>query len=130
VVKAADAPSAPSPVADINMTLRDYAFDISPALTAGRHTVKVDNIAQQDHEFFLFKLDSGKTAEDFMNWGEKYEGPPPGIPMGGLAGMAAGSTSFVELDLTPGNYLMVCFIPAPDGKAHLAHGMMMPLVIN
>ena len=37
----------------------------------------------------------------------------------------AGVPNYWTVDLKPGTYVLVCFIPdAKDGKPHLAHGMM------
>ena len=33
------------------------------------------------------------------------------------------------VDLTPGNYVMICVIPAPDGTPHVAKGMVRPLTV-
>ena len=39
--------------------------------------------------------------------------------------MHSGSHAFIELDLKPGSYGLLCFVPdAKDGKPHAAHGMM------
>jgi len=49
------------------------------------------------------------------------EGPLPEwltIPIG--AGVVvSGDSSIVTANLTPGNYLILCFIPSPDGKPHV-----------
>lgn len=67
VVPASTAP-APPPAADVTISMRDYTWDITPALSAGRHVLKVDNASQQPHEFFIFRLDSAKTVDDFMKF--------------------------------------------------------------
>ncbi len=118
------APAVPAPVSDVSMTLVDYGFDISPALTAGEHVIKVTNTAQQPHEFFLARLDSGKTMADLGAWGATYKGEMPARSLGGVASMAPGETGYVHVRLTPGNYALLCFVPdAKDGKPHLEHGM-------
>lgn len=123
VVPAAAATAA-APTSDVSMTLLDYGFEVTPALTAGEHVIKVTNTAAQSHEFFIARLDSGKTMADFGQWAATYSGPMPGKALGGLAPMAPGGTAFVRVQLTPGNYLMLCFVPdAKDGKPHLEHGM-------
>ena len=38
---------------------------IRDRLTAGKHMIRLENLAQQSHEMFIAKLDSGKTKEDF-----------------------------------------------------------------
>src|SRR5215217_3206780 len=44
------------PNADITVTLKDYQFDFSKPLTAGKHTIKVVTAPGQPHEFTFFQL--------------------------------------------------------------------------
>lgn len=120
-----------TPVADVSVDMTDYAWSVTPALTAGRHLIKLTNSAAQSHELFLVQLARGKTADDMMKWGTTYEGPPPGTPMGGISGMATGGVAYLPVTLTPGNYLLVCFLPdARDGKPHFMHGMIKTLTVS
>ncbi len=116
--------STPAPVADIDMTLNNYSFTTSKPITAGRHTIKIENAASQSHELVIARLAPGKKAEDLPAWVEKQVGPPPGEPIGGVPAMTKGATAFVTADFTPGDYAFVCFLPdAKDGKPHFTHGM-------
>jgi hypothetical protein len=39
--------------------------------------------------------------------------------------MARGEDNLITMDLTPGEYGLICFAPdAKDGKPHFTHGMM------
>jgi uncharacterized cupredoxin-like copper-binding protein len=121
------------PAADINVTLSDYKFDFSKPLTAGKHTLKIETAAgQQPHEFTFFQLMPGKTAADLIKYVETgMAGPPPAKPIGGVAGVAAGRASFYEVDLTPGEYAIVCFLEdAKDGKPHFVHGMVQQIKVS
>jgi hypothetical protein len=116
--------SASAPVADIDMTLNNYSFTTSKPITAGRHTIKIENAASQSHELMLARLAPGKKAEEIPAWAEKPVGPPPGEPIGGVPAIAKGATAFITIDFTPGDYAFVCFIPdEKDGKPHFTHGM-------
>lgn len=118
---AAAAPSAP----DITVTLKDYGFDLSKEVTAGTHTFEVHTSPGQPHEIELIRLAPGKTAEDLMSWMKNMKGPPPGSGIGGAAGTSAGVTARFTATFTPGDYLLICFMPdAKDGKPHFMHGMM------
>ena len=124
VVVAAAGPES-EPDADVVLTLKDYAFNLSTPLTAGHHVIKVVVEANQPHEVLFAKLEPGKTAGDLASWSEKQVGPPPGVPLGGVAGLSPGRVNYVAVDLEPGNYAMICFIPdAKDGKPHFMLGMM------
>jgi len=123
--------SAAAPAADVTVRMTDYAWQVTPALTSGKHVLKLENAAAQSHELFLARLDSGKTADDLMKWAESYAGKPPATPMGGVSAMAAGAVAYLPVDLPAGEYVLLCFVPdAKDGKPHIAHGMMTTMSIN
>jgi hypothetical protein len=125
------APVAEEPKADIVMTLSDYTFGLSAPLTAGKHVIRVDNNGPQPHEVVLVKLAPGKRATDVAAWVEKMVGPPPGEPMGGLAGTHSGGYGYMAVDLTPGEYALLCFLPdTKDGKPHVAHGMVKQITVS
>ena len=51
-------------------------------------------------------------------------GEAPGLPLGGVSPLAAGGTSYLPVDLQPGRYALICFLPdMKDGKQHFEHGM-------
>lgn len=116
---------------DVTVTLSDYTFSFSTPLTPGKHVLKVENTAAQHHEFVLFQLLPGKTMDDFAKWGADYKGPMPAKAIGGVPGMVTGQTEYVPMELTAGDYVAICFLPdAKDGKAHMMHGMVMPLKVG
>lgn len=116
--------AAPAPASDITMTLSDYTFSMSTPITAGTHTIKVENHGGQSHEVQLVRLAPGKKAADVPAWVEKPNGPPPGEPIGGVPAMARGETAYVVAQFTPGDYALICFLQdAKDGKPHFTHGM-------
>lgn len=121
----------PEPVADVTVTLADYSFTLSTPLTAGHHVILVDNSGPQVHELVLVQLPPGKTAMDLVKWVDKQQGPPPGKPIGGLSPMYPGGNASFTVDLTPGNYAFICFVPdAKDGKPHAMHGMTKQFTIS
>ena len=123
LVVAGTAAAAPLP-GDVEIKLTDYAFGLSKPLTAGQHVIRVVNDGQQSHEVMVIRLAPGKTAAQVAAWVEKMEGPPPGEPLSGVAGLGVGQSASFPLTLTPGEYGLICFIPdAKDGKPHYVHGM-------
>lgn len=117
--------------ADVQVTLRDYSFDFAPELTAGRHTLRVQNAAAQPHEVIVFKLAPGKTAQDLMAWMQTEQGAPPAMPMGGTTLLSTGEVNQVTADFEPGEYALLCFVPdAKDGKPHVAHGMVRQITVR
>jgi len=120
------------PNSDVTVTLKDYQFDFSTPLTAGKHTLKIETTPGQPHEFTFFQLMPGKTAADITKYVEGgLQGPPPAMPLGGVSGIAAGVPTYYEVDLKPGEYAIVCFLEdAKDGKPHFMHGMIQQIKIS
>lgn len=113
-----------APEADAIMTLRDYNFFLSRPLSAGKHVIEVRNEGTQWHEFELVQLAPGKTPRDVIAFIEHGVGEAPGLPLGGVSPLAAGGTSYLPVDLQPGRYALICFLPdMKDGKQHFEHGM-------
>jgi hypothetical protein len=122
---------AAEPKADVTMTLSDYDFTLSAPIAAGRRTIRLVNGAAQPHEAFVAKLAPGKTAQDALAFLEKMQGPPPLVPMGGATGLSTGRAMTFAADFTPGQYVLLCFVPdAKDGKPHVAHGMVKTIEVR
>lgn len=130
VIPAQTAAAAAPLVGDITLTLADYSFTPSTPFTAGKHMIRVVNSAQQPHEVVFVRLAPGKTGAEFAAFAEKPEGAPPGELLGGASFIVGPVENFVELELTPGDYSMMCFHPAKDGKSHIAHGMVQDFKVN
>lgn len=119
------------PAASTTLTLKDYGFDLSKPLRAGHHVIRVTNAAKQPHEVELVRLAPGKTTHDMLAWLDKMDGPPPGEPLGGVVGVEPGASANVAVDLTPGTYSLICFLPdAKDGKPHFMHGMTREIAVK
>lgn len=113
------------PASDLSLTLSNYKFSFSKPVTAGRHVIRIVNDGSQPHEAELFHLAPGKKGEDIAHWVlTGMKGPPPGAPVTGIAPMAPGKENTLLVDLKPGSYAVMCFMPdAKDGKPHVLHGM-------
>jgi len=114
-----------TPTSDLTLTLTNYAFAFSAPPTAGQHAVRVVNKGTQLHEAVIFQLQAGKKGEDIAQWVMNgMQGPPPGTPVGGISPEAPGMENTLMLNLTAGDYALLCFMPdSKDGKPHVGHGM-------
>ncbi|MGH7586960.1 MAG: hypothetical protein ACRELU_00010 [Gemmatimonadota bacterium] len=112
-----------APEADVVIQLLDYSFNISAPLTAGRHTIRVENAGTEPHEVGLVKLMPGKTMQDFQTWMRNPQDPLPANSLGGVSSLAANAEAYFDVDLTSGDYVLLCFVTAPDGRPHTEHGM-------
>ena len=122
---------APAPKPTVTMTLHDYGFALSQPLTPGRHVIEVRNLAEQSHEIELATLADGKSAHDLLAWTHKPDGPAPGAAVGGVSPIARGEVAWFEVDVQPGRYALLCFLPdAKDGKPHFEHGMVQELEVG
>ena len=132
VTAGSPASAAQLPAADITIKLVDYGFESSQPLTPGHHTIMVENAGPQAHELVLLRLAPGKKVEDFGRWAETgMKGPPPAEPLGGVDALDRGERGSFDVQLTPGDYGFICFVPdSKDGKPHLAHGMMKTIKVS
>jgi hypothetical protein len=120
-----------APAGDVTLTLNDYSFTPSRQLTAGTHTLRVENAASQPHEVELIRLAPGKTVNDLMAWMQSMQGPPPASAIGGIAAMQHGEVQSFTAEFTPGSYVLICFVPdARDGKPHFMHGMVQTITVS
>ena len=131
-VTASTAALAPEPTADLVITAKDYTWDVSAPITAGTHTIRMENAGPQLHEVQIFQLAAGKTTKDFQSWIQGgMKGEPPARPVGGFAGPTPGGHGFFTTTFTPGSYVFVCFVPdKTDFKPHIMHGMMKEVTVS
>jgi hypothetical protein len=118
-----EAPPAQPLRLDGEIVLADFSIQMPP-LQAGERTLRVTNNGPQPHEVALMKLTDGAAiaeAEAFL----RGEGPPPpGLSIGGAQALGQGGRAWVRVELTPGAYAAICFIPDPaTGKPHFLLGM-------
>jgi len=127
------APAAAAwPKADVTVKTSDYAFDVTPAITSGTHTVQFENAGPQVHEALVVKLQPGKTGKDFFAWvGAGQKGPPPITAVFGMSSLSVGQTAEATFNFPAGNYALICFLPdKKDGAPHAAHGMIKDFTVN
>jgi hypothetical protein len=90
-------------------------------------TLAVRNDGRQPHELVMFGIAPGKTGSDIIDFlsSPAPAGPPPFVAAAGIAGIAPKATGFLDIDVPPGRYLFVCFLPdvAGKGEPHFAKGM-------
>jgi uncharacterized cupredoxin-like copper-binding protein len=119
-----------TPTANDTLTLTDYAFALASPLKAGVQTVRIDNQGKLDHEAVVIRLAPGKSANDCVAWVYNQNGPPPCDGAGGTTAIAGGSQDYISVNLTPGHYALLCFIPDPkDSRPHIMHGMVKEFTI-
>ena len=115
--------------ATVTITTTDYAFTMPDTITAGVTELALVNRGKEPHHAWIIRLDSAKTLKDVFA-ALQAGGPPPkwAVDVGGPNAGAPNSTAF--LDLKPGRYAVVCFIPSPDGKPHIMKGMAKEVIVT
>ncbi len=131
-VRSADDTPVPriAPEARVVIRMIDYAFILSTPLTVGRQTIRVENAGPEPHALTLLRFEAGKTMSDLQAYLENVQSPPPAVRVGGVTALASALDAYIEVDLTPGDYVLVCFLTAPDGRSHIAHGMIQPVRVG
>ncbi|MDX1600588.1 MAG: hypothetical protein R3191_03630 [Anaerolineales bacterium] len=129
------AQQAEPPEADLTMTLRDFEFELSESVSAGEQTIHVVNEGPQPHEVAVVQLAPDASVEDFMaaiQPGSESEGPPPGMPVGGLQVIDSGDEGYFTTTFESGSrYALICFHPDQEtGQPHAALGMVQTFTVE
>lgn len=116
----------------VRVVAREYAFDMPESIPAGLTSFILHDAGAQPHHLMLFRLDGGKTLTDAFHaltitgalpsWMHAVGGPNTPAPGGGV--------SNGTLILQPGNYIVFCMVPSPDGAPHFAKGMAHGLTVR
>ena len=115
-------PVAP-PIASFVAT--DFAFEGPANLPAGLTEIRLSNEGEELHHMQMALLDEGKTLDDV---GAALAANPEAVPdfltmLGGPNGAMPGQSVNAYVDLVPGDYVLLCTIPSPDGVPHADKGM-------
>jgi hypothetical protein len=108
----------------------EYTYVLKGSPKAGWTQIDFDNAGVEDHMMAVFKLKKGTTAAQLkkallssdQSALEKISASDAGVS--GTPGLLGpGQKTSVMTELTAGVYGLACFVPAPDGSPHVAHGM-------
>lgn len=103
----------------------EFGFRGPDRLEPGMVNLQVVNTGKQSHQMQLVKLEEGHTAADFA---AAIKADPVHIPrwsrlVGGPNGVVEGARASTLQVLTPGDYVLVCWMPDASGTPHLTLGM-------
>ena len=123
----AEVPDSALPQPDATIELVDYQFVVD-GLKSGSQLVRYSNDGTETHEAIMFRLQEGKTISDFMTFIQAEDdssGPPPFDGEPSVTILSPGSVTYTTLNLEPGNYILVCFLPSEshDNTPHAMLGM-------
>lgn len=127
VPEQAQAPSAAAPpVIDINAI--DFAYQAPDTIPGGWVTLRLHNKGTELHHGAVYRLEQGKTVDDFLKLGSPMI-PDWMVAAGGPSAPGPGGSLETTVQLVPGSYVIVCEVPSPDGKLHLMKGMVKPFTV-
>ena len=118
-------------IPEITIKATDYSFEAPAQIEAGLVKLTLINDGQEHHMAQLIRLNDGVSMEQFQSaLQENFEAAFALITVTGGPGVIdPGLRSQVTLELKPGNYVLLCFIPSHDGVSHLAKGMIRPIEV-
>lgn len=110
----------------VTITASDFKFEAPDSIPAGVTTFNLIGVGPELHHMQIVRLEQGKTFADF-DAAMKTPGPPPAwvsFVGGPNASVPDGKTATtVTATVKPGNYVLLCLIPSPDGTPHIMKGM-------
>lgn len=139
IVVTGEMPALDDPVADAEIALIDMDFVVPDTFASGPQIWKVVNKGLQIHHLIMMGVPEGTTEDDLLALVASFEGPPASPEAGDLATPALtfdvvtfelsttlysrNQFNLIEVDLQPGTYAMICFMPDPSGTPHIMLGM-------
>ena len=128
------APEVPS--GNITVYGTEFAYEAPETIGAGETTFTLVNQGEQQHMIIMVELLDGKTLDDVNTYIEEQgvEGRPPKwakeVKMEAIAKAGKEDTA-KPVELTPGTYAMLCFIPDKESKKlHVELGMAKELTVE
>lgn len=123
------------PEADVVVSLLDFAFSVPAELSAGPQLWEFVNEGAQWHELVLLNLgDAELTQDELMDLLMTSEEMPAGMEMVFTwLPVSEGTSTWANLDLEPGNYAMLCFLPdlaSEEMMPHAMHGMISLVTVS
>lgn len=140
----------------INVIAKDFTFTVDSVIPSGWSTFRMKNTGIMEHFFFMTKLPDSITFDDYVSgvgaaFGKTWNAYKNGdvdkagaygilgsnLPawyanatlMGGIGMVSGGQMGVTTMKLTPGNYVMECYIKAANGQFHSELGMINPITV-
>jgi hypothetical protein len=129
--------------------LVEMDFVVPNSFSSGPQTWHLVTTGEQIHHLILSRVPDGTTEDDVIELAGMFMGPPAS-PEAGASPMAepalgfedledvyaslplsSGQFNVVEVDLAPGTYALICFLPDPtSGMPHVMMGMVEIIVVE
>jgi hypothetical protein len=107
---------------------REYSYVLPAKIEGGVTSIEFANTGKEMHEFALGRLAPGATLAQFRRELTDGDDQAPGEDVardvGGVPQLSPGRRVTVTRKLEPGTYVLLCYVPGPDGKPHIDYGML------
>ncbi len=129
-------PTAEVLATKIDITGKEYAFDVPATVKGGLVEMSFTNIGREPHFAALAKVAAGKTFDEAKAAltappsGAPPSGPPPFEDLGAVPIIDPGGKGNATFNLPAGTYALFCQIPAPDGTPHSSKGMITQVSVS
>lgn len=122
---------AAAEIREVTVVATDFAFPQAPdTIPAGLTTFRLESESPIPHHAVLVRIEDGRTYDELINHiGTEHAPPRWATFVGGPNAPTPGEISRTTVDLVPGNYAILCWIPVPDGVPHVMKGMSRPLTV-
>lgn len=125
----------------VEIVMAEMYFELPDTLATGPQIWKVVNNGQQVHHVILAGVPDGTTEEQVLELINSEFAGPPASPEAGATPVesvlsfedvtdvfdtllfSSGQANWYEVDVQPGTYAMICFMPDPSGTPHVMLGM-------
>ncbi len=104
----------------------DFTFAAPASISAGTTTFRLVNDGQSLHQISIVQLTQEKTLANYAAAIKAHQPTPWAVGAGGPSAAKPGQTVEATVTLDAGNYVLVCWAPAPTG--HSPH--MTPLTVT
>lgn len=122
------APAIPT----VSIGAADYSFTSADSISGGLIRLQLNNTGKEAHHAQFARLNEGVTLQQFQAGLQKGEAAvfPLITFQGGPPAVEPAKQAEAVVDLPVGQYVLLCFIPSPDGVPHLAKGMVKQLTVT
>jgi hypothetical protein len=117
---------------EMNIDAGDYSYTAPETVQSGWVRVNLTNSGAEPHHVQFMRLNDGVTLQQFEEALKQGEGPAMALvqQVGGVGAIAPTGSAQAILNLTPGEYAILCFIPSPtDQMPHFTKGMIKGLAV-
>lgn len=121
----AHAPTTPAQAPTVNVKTIDYGFVVPATVPAGTVVMRFENAGNEMHHAVVAQVNTGMSEDDVLEM--LNQSPLLFIRVASTVGVVGDIShgGHVEsmLNLRPGKYVLLCFLPSLDGRLHASKGM-------